>query len=114
MEIVENRNGYKLIKKEETAIVADKPMKMSRMIKKEQNIKLSVNEVIDMLGGYQMSDHSIIVTKENSGKCLLCGKITNAEMRKICYDCHKKHIKPIYEQMKTAISNGKYEIEYKY
>lgn len=69
------------------------------VLKKE--VVLSARDVIDMLAGYQIESNSIIKTspENNVTPCLLCGEMTNAPERKICFKCHKKYMKNIYNQL---------------
>lgn len=79
-----------------------------------KSVVLDVEQAMDMLAGYQMSEHAVVDFKEDSGVCLLCGKSTNSAARCICYDCHGKHMKPIYEKAKESIRTGKKTFEYEY
>lgn len=69
----------------------------------EKEVVLSTRDIIDMLAGYQIESNSVIKTspENNTGNCLLCGAGTNAPERKICFDCHKKYMKDIYNQVSS-------------
>lgn len=69
-------------------------------------IRITVLEAVDMLAGYQMSDRAFIDFKEESGKCLFCGKKTNSPTRNICNDCDKKYNKAVYEGLVKALADG--------
>lgn len=83
---------------------------------KNNSVTLSVEQVMNMLAGYQISSQAIVALgKENNvGKCLICGKGTNAKEREICWDCHKIHMKNIYDQCVEAMKSGKKTFTYKY
>lgn len=77
-----------------------------------KTVMLNLSQVMDMLAGYQMSEHAVVDFKEDSGMCLLCGKSTNSKARCICYDCHGKHMKGIYDKASETLEAGKSSFEY--
>lgn len=84
---------------------APKPVMHSARSQEEREVVLSARNIVDMLAGYQIEVSSIVKTspENNTGTCLICGTGTNAPERKICFNCHKKHMKDIYE---AFISQG--------
>lgn len=92
----------------------DVPLRATKRATARKSVKLSIVEVMDMLAGYQMSEHAVVDFKEDSGKCLICGKKTNSVKRCICYECHKTHMKKIYEKAREAIKNGIDTITYEF
>ncbi len=87
--------------------------KLSRRRRSVQNktFTFTLSELIDMLAGYQMSEHNIVDFIEESGECKICGKKTNSEIRKICYECHGEHIYEIYKAAKECVETGKDTID---
>lgn len=75
----------------------------SEEVRMEKQVVLSTRDIIDMLAGYQIESNSIIKTspENNTGTCMICGAGTNAPERKICFNCHKKYMKDIYNQISS-------------
>lgn len=84
----------------------------SKKLVAKNSISINVEDVLKMLAGYQISPHNIASLKEMSGKCIICGSNTNSEMRNICFDCHGKHIKNIYDLAIKAIKENKDSFTY--
>lgn len=80
----------------------------------KNSISINVEDVLKMLAGYQISPHNIANLKEKSGKCIICGFDTNSEMRNICFDCHGKHIKNIYDLAIKALEENKDSFTYEW
>lgn len=93
----------------EEPVVIDNPPK-------EKEVYLTITDVLDMLAGYSMDAHPLVkLSKTNdAGICKLCGKSTNAPQRKICWECHKDHMKNIYEKALEAETAGQEGFTYKY
>lgn len=72
----------------------------------KNKIRLTVQEGIDILAAYQISDRAFVEFAPESGKCLFCGKKTNSPTRIVCNDCDKKYVKRIYERLSKAVAEG--------
>lgn len=76
--------------------------------------ELNMYDVIEMLGGYQISQHNIVPLQENTGECILCHNKTNSVDRNICYDCHEKYISEIYKKAKESALLGNSSFVFKW
>lgn len=110
-----------MIKKIDRSIIVEKfdvPKEIKNTEPKMENksVNISVSDVVDMLAGYQIAIQPVVKTspENNTGKCMICGKGTNAPERKICWECHKVHMKNIYQQCVQTMKDGKTQFEYKY
>lgn len=83
---------------------------------KEKEVYIAVSDVLDMLAGYSMDTHPLVkLSKSNdAGDCMLCGKKTNAPQRRICWECHKTHMKNLYDMALKAAIDGQSGFTYKY
>ena len=81
--------------------------------KEKVYIKMTVEQAIDVLAAYQQPPHGIVRldVKNGSGTCLACGEKTNAPERCLCWECHGKFNKAVYEGLKFSIQNGASEFE---
>lgn len=83
---------------------------------KEKEVYITIADVLDMLAGYSMDMHPLVkLSKSNdTGTCKLCGKGTNAPQRKICWECHKDHMKNLYDKALEAALAEQEGFTYKY
>lgn len=93
----------------EEPVVIDNPPK-------EKEVYITIADVLDMLAGYSMDAHPLVkLSKSNdTGTCKLCGKGTNAPQRKICWECHKDHMKNLYDKALEAAIAEQEGFTYKY
>lgn len=76
-------------------------------------LRMTVEQAVDVLAAYQQPPHGIVRLESQNGvgTCLACGEKTNAQERCLCWDCHGKMNKAVYEGLKFAIQNGDTEFE---
>lgn len=81
----------------------------------EKEVEITVKQVVDMLAGYQQSPHTIVKldTQNGVGKCVICGEKTNAKERCICWKCHGKYAKEIYQGLADSLINPEDKIKIK-
>lgn len=91
-----------------------KSIKKQVLKSKLNKLEISVKDAFKMLAGYQISSHNIAPLREKTGKCIICGKDTNSEMRNICFDCHDKHIKNIYDNAMKSLEEKKESFTYEW
>lgn len=107
---IEKADPYITVEKNETpkakTMEAKVPMAAVSAVG-DRKIRLTIQEGIDMLAGYQIPDRAFIKFEEQSGECVFCGKKTNSPTRIICNDCDKKYIKQVYEALSKAVADGK-------
>lgn len=72
---------------------------------------VSVVDMLDTLAGYVIPVINMGTGTNEKGECLLCGKSTAYEKRKLCVDCMQKYGKSYYERAKVAVENGETVIE---
>lgn len=110
-----------MVKRNSKSLIVEKfpapeePKTVSEVNEKKE-IYLTISDVLDMLAGYSMDAHPLVkLSKSNdSGTCKLCGKSTNAAERKICWECHKDHMKNIYHASLDVNMAGMDGFIYKY
>lgn len=76
--------------------------------------EFSTSDVFDTFVGYINPRIEIMIVDDDGegNKCLICGADTNKNIRKICFDCMKKHRDDLYTKMKSAIISGDKEIRF--
>lgn len=81
----------------------------------EKEVEITVKQAVDMLAGYQQSPHTIVKldTQNGVGECLICGEKTNAVERCICWKCHGKYMKGIYQGLAASLINPEDKIKIK-
>lgn len=90
------------VKKEDDT--AEVPMRRTaRIVPKTVSVK--VTDVMDSFAGYLPSQASF-TEGDNKGACVLCGKETTTELRKVCFDCLKSHAMELHHAATDAIMNG--------
>lgn len=66
----------------------------------------TVNDALDTLASYLLPRFPIDKSREESGVCKVCGKQTSFPIRKMCVECMEKYSQKLYENAKTAVSEG--------
>lgn len=76
--------------------------------------EFSTFDVFDTFVGYINPRIEITSVEDNGdgGTCLICGAFTNKNIRKICFDCMRKHRDSLYTKMKFAILSGEKTISF--
>ena len=82
-------------------------------VHERMRLKMTVDQAVDVLAAYQQPPHGIVRldSQNGSGACLACGEATNAPERCLCWECHGKLNKAVYEGLKFALQNGESEFE---
>lgn len=71
---------------------------------------VKVTDVLDTFAGY-LPSQAAFTEGTNKGECVLCGKETTNELRKVCFDCLKTHAMELHHEAVSAMENGKTEFE---
>ena len=69
-------------------------------------ITFTVEEGVNILAGYQMSDRLFIELGDCSADCKICGKNINSPQRVICNECDKRYVETIYNGLMAALQKG--------
>lgn len=81
-----------------------------RAAMKSESKTVKVTDVLDTFAGY-LPSQAAFTEGTNKGECVLCGKETTNELRKVCFDCLKTHSMELHHEAVDAMLNGKTEFE---
>lgn len=87
-----------------------------RAAMKSESKTVKVTDVLDTFAGYLPSQAAFTERTNrtegtNRGECVLCGKETTNELRKVCFDCLKTHSMELHHEAVDTMLNGKTEFE---
>lgn len=67
---------------------------------------MTVSDMLDTLAGYVIPTINMGSGTNERGECMLCGKQTAYNNRKLCVNCMQAHGREYYNKAKKAIENG--------
>lgn len=95
-----------------TAVESVSPVESVAVFTNEEpveNTAISISDILENTSAYMMPRFRFLNGAEK-GKCLICGKQTSMNSRKLCGDCMEQNAQRLYEMAQEAIKNGEKEV----
>lgn len=74
-----------------------------------QNMSISISDILENTTAYMMVNFRFLHGPEK-GKCVICGKETSMNSRKLCGDCMAQNAQRLYIMAQEAIEKGEKEV----
>lgn len=101
---------------DDDSVIVEKsyPTEKVEVVEKRKSFKsaretkeINVDDVMDTFAGYMAARFGVNKSGEPNGECVICGKSTQYQHRKMCVDCLEKYsVEDILNKSKTAVENG--------